>query len=222
MSEVFHIEKIMGVCSRLWQGIGLNFLFLLSNIPLVWFILAMGIDQIGTYLPLFCLCLVPLGPSFCALFYSMKRLMEEGDIKVWRIYRKGYGINGKQGIFLSLAEALVFFILNVNLKAFTQVYPSFTFALLFQLMLLLLVLITPNLYLLAMWFQVSLSAVVKNAIIITLGKPVLTLGNFAALMFALVLYDFMPGAAILVLGSVYAFLILFMNKKILMQLGKKD
>lgn len=214
MSSVFNIEKIMGFCSIICQSLGLNLLFLFSNLPLVWFFFSVGLTQAETYLFLFCLCLIPLGPSLCALFYTMHKLMRDGDIKLFASYKKGYRNNVKQGIILASMEALFLFIIQVNHKAFTQVYPSFFLSFLFGILFILLILLTPNLYLLAMHYEMKIIDIIKSALAITIGKPIFTLGNLAAFFFGLVAYDIAPGIAILFVGSVYAFFVLFMNKRL--------
>lgn len=214
MSEIFNIEKIMGFCSMICHSLGLNLLFFLSNLPLLGFFFNLGIGSADTYLFLFCLCLIPLGPSLCALFYTMHRLMGEGDIKLFSVYKKGYVNNLKQGIILSSLEAAILGILQVNYKAFTQIYPSFALALLFELLTILLILITPVLYLLTMHYEMKIMDIIKSALAITIGKPVLSVGNGAAFVFGLVFYDIVPGIGILFVASVYAYLILFMNKRL--------
>lgn len=220
MGEIFNIEKIMGFCSMICHSLGLNLLFFFSNLPLLVFFFTIGLSQADTYLFLFCLCLIPLGPSLCALFYTMHRLMKEGDIKLFSVYKKGYRNNLKQGLVLSALEAVLLGILQVNYKTFTQVYPSFALTLLFELLFILLMLITPVLYLLTMHYEMKTIDIIRSALAITIGKPVLSLGNGAAFVFGLVFYDIVPGIGILFVASVYAYLILFMNKRLFCMLER--
>ena len=89
-SEVFQMDKILGFCEKLWYVIGTNILFLFSNLPALLFFLFVGVSQVRTCLPLFLLCMVPMGPALSALFYTMNRLLSRTETGAWRDYRKAY------------------------------------------------------------------------------------------------------------------------------------
>ncbi len=210
----FSMEKIMGFCSGLWQMIGINFCFLCCNIPVLSFFAFVGITEIGNYLPFFLLCLLPLGPSLSALFYSIFRFRREKDIKIFSVYKKGYCNNFKQSIELSLLQLSIIFMMAMNIRFFTSIISIFFMQIFFKILFIGVVILTPYFYLLIMRYKLSVKDIIKNTLILALGRPLLLLGNTAAFLFVLVFYEIMPGTAILFLGSVYGYLIIYMNQKI--------
>lgn len=221
MNEIFNVEKIMSFCNYIFYTLVLNILFLFSNIPMVLFLTTVGIGEIDTYLFLFTLCFIPVAPSLCAVFYCMNKLIRDKDIRVFYDYKKGYTKNFKQSILFSIGEAVIFIILNINLKAFMTIIPSFFFTIVFSILLLMMFLVTPNIYMLTMRFKMSLLDILKAAITITIGKPLLTLGNLSAFLFTLMLYEIVPGTIVLFFISIYSFLVLWINQKLLISLEDK-
>lgn len=215
MSEAFSWERIMSFCNYIWYFLILNILFLFSNIPLFVFIFGIGISKIAELFPAFLLCLLPLGPSLCAIFHCMNKLIINKDIYSFREFVKGYKSNFVQSFFLGAIHLGIIFMLVMDIQLFTKIYPNFVFTIIFIILLVLTILITPNLYLLIMKFKLKNLQVIKTALAITIGKPVLTLGNAAAFLVILILFEITAGTTFLFMGSVYGFLIVFMNKSFL-------
>lgn len=74
---------------------------------------------------------------------------------------------------------------------------------------------TPNLYLLAARYQMGVKDYLKGAMLLTISKPALTFGNIIAAVFILMLLEIRAGTVILFMASIYGFLIVFMNRKVL-------
>ena len=210
----FSMEKMMGFCSGLWQMIGINMCFLLCNIPALFFLIFVGADQVGNYLPFFLLCLLPLGVSLSALFYSMFRFRKEKDISVISTFFKAYRSNFKQSTAISFLEIGFLFVMTMNIRFFTTVFPMAFMRIFFQILRFFILLLTPYFYMLAMRYELKIRDIFKNALILAIGRPLLLLGNTATFFFVLVLYEIMPGTAILFIGSIYGYLIIYMNQKV--------
>ena len=132
----FQMEKIMAFCSGLWQMIGMNLVFLLFNLPAVCLLFFIGIDQVGNYLPFFLLCLLPTGPALSALFYSVFRWRKEKDIRVWHTFWKSYRSNFVQSVSLGAMELFFIFMMAMNIRFFTYVFPIMWTRMFFQVLLL--------------------------------------------------------------------------------------
>lgn len=220
MNGAFNIERIMSFCNYIFCILLLNLLFIFSNIPVIVFLLGIGIEGIDTYLFLFSICSIPVGPSLCAVFYCMHKLIRQKDICVFRDYIKGYTQNFKQSLIFAIGQSVLFVMLNVNLKAFMM--HSFLFTVIFSVLLFIMLLVTPNLYIITMRFKMSLFDILKAAVTITVSKPLLTLGNMASFLFTLMLYEIVPGTTILFFISIYSFLVLKINQKLLNDLESKQ
>lgn len=75
MEELFHIEKISGFCEKVCYFFTINLLFIISNLPILLFLLFVGAGQIRECLPLFLLYLVPMAPALSSVMYTMNRLI---------------------------------------------------------------------------------------------------------------------------------------------------
>ena len=76
-------------------------------------------------------------------------------------------------------------------------------------------LITPNLYLLASRYEMKVKDILKGAVVLCIARPVITLGNTAVLAAALMLLEIRAGTFILFTVSIYGFLVVFMNQRVL-------
>lgn len=213
--EAFNMEKILGACEKLWYFIGVNILFIISNIPVLLFFLFVGISQVRTYLPLFLLCMVPMGPALSALFYTMNRLLAKTESSAWKDYKKGYFDTWGQKILLALGQMAVLFIFEVNIEFFAVQMPFFPLMVVFIILFAVTILLTPYLYLLASRYQMKNKDIIKDALILLITRPVNTLGNVVAFAVILMLFELKAGIAVLFIGSVYGFLVAFMSQRTL-------
>ena len=91
LGELFHIEKILEVCEKILYFLKINLLFLVFNIPVLLFFLFVGISNVREYLPFFLLCLLPAGPAFAAVLFSMRQAPgKTTGPDMYRIFRKSW------------------------------------------------------------------------------------------------------------------------------------
>lgn len=216
--ELFHMEKLFGFCEKVCYLFLVNLLFLVFNVPVMLFFLFVGISQAGTYLPLFLLCLLPLPPAFCAVVYAMNRLVRGTESGPWKDYRKGYRTDFWQKLRLGAIQLLIFFILWSDIKFFSGQLNNIALTLIFFILFLFVVLITPNLYLLISRYQMTNRQVVKSACILTVTRPVCTMGQLAALGIILMLFELTAGTTVLFMASIYGLLIVYVSYNMLNQL----
>lgn len=221
LKEALDIEKFLSFFNSIFFLLFLNLLFLASNIPFLLFFFGIGISEAGTYLPLFLLCLVPLGPSLSALFHSMEKWRINKDVYPFREYAKGYRKNFGQAVLASALQMAFAFILITNMKMFGSLFPSFFLNIFYLILFAVMILMTPNIYLLIMKFKMNLRQIFKTALVITISKPLLTLGNAAAFCIVLVFFELVSGTTFLFIGSIYALILMTMNKKLLEELAAK-
>lgn len=90
MDELFHIEKVLGFCEKVCYFFTVNLLFVISNFPILLFLLFIGAGQIRECLPLFLLCLIPMAPALSAVMYTMNRLIHGTEGKAVKDYKRGH------------------------------------------------------------------------------------------------------------------------------------
>lgn len=214
LGEIFHIEKIMGACEKIIYFFLINLFFWGSNLPLLLFFLFVGIRQAGTYLSLFLLCVIPAGPALCGVFFSMNRVVRGIETTAWKDYRTGYADAFLRKLGAAAVQALLALIFWTNFRFFTVPCPVFLPALLFLLLFAVLLLLTPELYLLASRYEMGIRDIFKGALALCIGQPLLTLGNTVLLAFILMLVEIQPGISLLFVVSLYGFVVVFINQKI--------
>ena len=101
------MDKIMEVCEKILYFLKINILFLISNLPALLFFLFVGISRVREYLPFFLLCLLPAGPAFSAVLFSMNRMLHGIETGAWRDYKKGYTDEFIKKILLAAVQAVL-------------------------------------------------------------------------------------------------------------------
>ena len=119
MEELFHMEKISGLCERVCYFFTINILFIVSNLPVLLFLLFVGAAQIRECLPLFLLCLVPMAPALSSVMYGMNRLIHGVEGGAFHDYKKGYCTDFLQKIGLGAGQMLVVLLCWTNIEFFT-------------------------------------------------------------------------------------------------------
>ncbi len=221
MEELFHIEKVLGFCERVCYFFLVNLLFVISNIPILLFLLFVGASQIRECLPLFLLCLVPMAPALSAVMYAMNRLIHGTERTAFKDYRRGYGSDFLQKISLGMGQMFVVFICWTNIEFFSIQVKIFPLVLVFIVLFAAAVLVTPNLYMLASRYEMKNMQIVRTGTALLFAKPVAALGNIAALAIVLVAFELSAGTTVLFMGSVYGFLIMFMNQNVMQKIENK-
>lgn len=221
LSELFHIDKIMEICEKVMYFLKVNTLFLLCNLPVLLFFLFVGIGSVREYLPFFLLCLIPVGPAFSAVLFAMNRMLHGTETGAWKDFSAGYRDDFLRKLLLAAVQAVLLWVFWTNVEFFSLQRPFLPLMVLFVLLFTGTVLMTPNLYLLASRYQMSVKDWLKGAALITVTKPALTFGNLAAAVFILMLLEIRAGTVVLFMSSVYGFLIVFMNRKVIRALDEK-
>ncbi len=221
MGELFNIEKVLGFCEKVCYFFIVNLLFLVSNIPVLLFLLFIGTAQIRECLPLFLLCLVPMAPALSAVMYAMNRLISGTETGALRDYWKGYSSGFLQKAGMGAVQLLLILMFWTNIEFFSIQIRILPLAVIFVVLFVLTVLVTPNLYMLASRYEMSSLQTAKTAAVLLIAKPVLTLGNLAAFGLMLAVFEIAAGTAVLFMGSVYGFLVMFMNQGVMRELESK-
>lgn len=221
MEELFQIEKVLGFCEKVCYFFMINLLFIVSNIPVLLFLLFVGAGQIRECLPLFLICLIPMAPALSSVMYAMNRLIRGTEGKPFQDYKKGYCSDILQKIELGAGQVLVILLCWTNIEFFTLQMRIFPLAVLFILLFVTAVLVTPNLYMLASRYKMKNIQTVKAAVTLLIARPVSTLGNIVALGIVLAAFEISAGTTVLFMGSTYGFLVMFMNQGVMRQLENK-
>lgn len=221
MEELFHIEKILGFCEKVCYFFLVSLLFLLSNIPVLLFLLFVGAGQIRECLPLFLLCLLPMAPALSAVMYAMNRLIQGTQGRACRDYKKGYCSDFLQKVRLGAGQLLAVLLCWTNIEFFSMQVRIFPLTMLFVVLFAVTVLVTPNLYMLTSRYEMGNLQIVKTAVTLLIAQPVFTLGNLVALGLILAAFEICAGTTVLFMGSAYGFLVMFMNQAVFRKLEKK-
>lgn len=107
MGELFNIEKVFGFCEKVCYFFTVNMLFVLSNIPVLLFLLFVGAGRIRECFPLFLMCLLSLAPALSAVMYAMNRLIHGIERNALKDYKKGYCRDFMQKIRLGVGQLFV-------------------------------------------------------------------------------------------------------------------
>lgn len=218
MSELFRVERVMGFCEKVCYFLAVNLLFIISNIPVLLFLLFVGAGQIRECLPLFLLCLLPMAPALSAVMYAMNRVVWGTEGKAFSDYRKGYFSGFRQKMELGAGQLFVIFVCWTNMEFFSVQTGSLLLTVLFAVLFAAAVFITPILYMLVSRYEMNNIQTVKAALTLLIAKPVFTLGNVAALLLILGAFEISAGTTVLFMGSIYGFLVMFMNRRLLQEL----
>lgn len=218
MQEIFNIKKILEICNYIFWFLILNFLFMLFNIPIILFLIFLGMDNIINYFPLFLLCLIPVMPLFTSLLYCMGKIIKNRDLNLIKDFNHGIKLNIKQSLIFWILELLLIFILYFNIKFFSYLKYGLFLNCLFISIFITLIAVTPYIYLLISRFSMQNRSVLKNSLILTFTRPILTFTNILIFIIILILFEITPGTTILFISSIAAFLLCFSNKNLLTQL----
>ncbi len=221
MGELFNIEKVMGFCEKVCYFFMVNLLFIISNIPVLMFLLFVGAGQIRKCLPLFLLCMLPMALALSAVMYAMNRLIQGIEGSAWRDYKKGYCSDFWQKVRLGMGQLLIILMCWTNIEFFSMQIRIFPLVILFIILFAVAVLVTPNLYMLISRYEMSNLQIARTAVTLLIAKPVFTLGNIVTLGIILAAFEISAGTTVLFMGSVYGFLIMFMNQSVMRQLEER-
>ncbi len=214
LGEILNIEKILNACDRILYFLKINFFFLISNFPVLLFFLFVGISQVRTCLPLFLACAVFAGPALCGVFFSMNRVLHKTDTTAWKDYRTGYTDCWGRKMAVAAVQAAAVWVFWTNVEFFAVEVPVLPLMIFFLILFVGTILITPNLYLLASRYEMGVREIIRGSVVLTVTRPVNTLGNTAMLAVVLMLLEIKAGTFILFIASIYGFMVTFMHQRI--------
>lgn len=215
LKELFNFEKILGTCEKFLYFLEINVLFLISNLPVLLFLLFQGISRVREYLPFFLLCLLPAGPAMSAVFFSMNRILHGTETNALKDYKTGYIDSFRKKVLLTAIWAGFIWVFYTNVEFFNILMRLPPLAILFFILFAGVLIMTPTLFLLASRYDMSVRGYLKGAVYLTVTKPLLAFGNVIALAFILMLLEIRAGTFVLFMASIYGFLIVFMNRNVL-------
>ncbi len=222
LNEVFRMEKLVAFYERIFYFLLINLLFLLFNLPMLLFFLFVGMNKVIAYLPLFLTCMIPFFPALSAVYYAMLKVVKGTEVSPIKDFWKGYRSDWLQKLRLSCLHLLTVFILVSNIQFFSKSIVVLPLVIFFCVLLLGAFLIIPNLYLLASRYQMGNFALLKAALILTVTRPIYTLGSAVAFLIILLLLELAAGITVLFVASVYGFLVVFMSRQLLDSLEQKQ
>lgn len=214
-SNAFSMERIFGFCEKICYFLVINLLAVFCCLPVLLFFLLVGISQVRECLPLFLLCMTSVPLAFSAVLYAMNRVVRKEEGSPWRDYWKGYKSDLGQKFGLGGLQMFVIFVLWTNVEFFAKQIPILPLMIVFAVLFAFVILITPNLYLLSARYQMSSRQIIKDACILTVTRPGITLGNVAAMGLILAAMELSAGTTVLFMVSVYGFLVAFMSRGML-------
>ncbi|MGL5354664.1 MAG: DUF624 domain-containing protein [Clostridium sp.] len=218
MSEIFSLDKIFDTFNYIFWFFLLNLFFMVLNIPIVSFFIFVGISDIFSYLPLFLLCLIPIGPTITALLYCTGKLIRNKSINVFSDFLNGLKLNFVQATGFWCFELLIVFMLYSNIKFFSVVNYNLVLTCVFAALLILLLLVTPYIYILISRFSMKSMDIIKASFILAFTRPILTISNILVLIVSLILFEMSPGTIVLFVSSIITYLLSFTNKSLLSEL----
>lgn len=218
LNKYFNFEKIFDYFNYIFCFFILNCIFLLFNLPLVLFFIFIGISNIGTYLPLFFICLIPTMPAFTILLYCMNKLLVNKDISIKKDFINGFKLNFFQALFIWIIELILIFMLQLNIRYFSTINPNIILVCIFSSIILFLAIITPYIFILISKFKMPVLSILRTASILSFTRPILTVSNILLFIISLIIFELIPGTIILFIFSLLAFALMFINKYLIAEL----
>jgi len=216
MKKHFVDSLLYKIISYVYAFLITNVLFILSNVLLVFVLFETNL--ISTTLFLF-IAFLPVGPAFGALFYSMGKLVREGDINPVRAYLKGYGMNFKIAFLFGaiLSTLLTSMIVNLGL-----IFSTFWLAIIFMLLIVLVLMIGLYGFAILSRFEMRLKNLCILSVYLTFKRWPITLYNLIVTAFIVTLFNVVPAYILPFFSSVYAYGIMRNLKNILADLEKEQ
>lgn len=219
--EAFNIIKIFGFCEKICYFFIVNLLFLIFTTPVLLFFLFLGISKVSTYLPLFMVCMLSVPPALAAVLYAMNRISKGEESGACRDFLKGYKTDFWQKCKLGAFQLILLFGLWTDIRFFSEQVIIVPLVIIFTMVFIFFILITPNLYLLSSRYVMTNRNIIKSACILTITRPICTLGCTASLGIVLMFFELIAGTTILFMVSIYGFLVVYISKGMFQSLEDK-
>lgn len=217
-NNFFNFEKIFDAFNYVFLFFLLNIFFMLFNIPAILFFIFIGISNIFEYFPLFLLCLIPVIPTFTVLLYCMNKIILNKDLNILKDFKNGLKLNFKQSFLIWFNELIIILILYFNINFFSTIRYNIILICLFSAIGIILLLVTPFIFILISRFKMTNIELLKNSFILCFTRPILTITNLLLLILMFILFEITPGTAVLFIFSLFSFLLMFINKSLLREL----
>jgi len=167
---------------------GSNLYWALCSSPVL-LILFLGINYIAQtnspmpfefYLPMAVLAPFTLFPATSALFsVTRKWVMGEADLSITKVFFKGYKSNYKQSMIGGLFYTLLIVVMCVDYQVYMKQFQNMQVLGVIMLVLLFFLLLSLfNFFSLVAHFEMKVSMLLKNAVLLTVLKPFRTLSTF--------------------------------------------
>jgi uncharacterized membrane protein YesL len=218
LNNFFNFEKIFDYFNYIFCFFILNCIFLLFNLPIILFFIFIGISNIGTYLPLFLICMIPTMPTFTILLYCMNKLVINKDISIKNDFVKGFKMNFFPSLGIWIIELILIFMLQLNIKYFSLIKINIIFVCIFTAISLILAFITPYIFILISKFKMSYLPLLRTASILSFTRPILSISNLLLFVLALIIFEIIPSTSILFIFSLLAFVLMFINRALINEL----
>lgn len=220
----------MNFSSRIMSGFQYVFWFFLLNcftlllggLPAIIFYFAYGMQGIFDYFPVFILCLVPLGPAFVALHFTMTRFVIFYDINFkrdfWRIYRQEFWFSLRCSLILAAFAIFIGYDF-----AYLDMIPFGLFlSPLIVVAALFLLLVIPYIFTVISRYQLSVIKTFKLSFSLMFNNPLITAFHFVFLLFMLILLDSVAGYSSAFFFTIWTFLVMKLHIPLLEKLEGKS
>lgn len=200
---------------------GLNFLFVICNALVILTIAAFGKNLFEEgFIPLM-ISLILTGPAITAMCSTMGKLVREKDINFIKDYFKFYRLNFKQSMVAWFIFIISITIIVIDIKSYAIIkYPRIMITIFYAMFFWIILLYTYILPILSR-FYLKTRELFKIAVICCFSRIKTTILNFAILIICIFfLYQFIS-YSILIIGSIFFYLLMFNMNGLLKELQKK-
>jgi len=189
-----------------------NLCFLLSNG--LFFFVYLTMDLKFDYIGLLFISLIPMGPAFGAVFYTMGKLVREKEISPIQDYLKGYKQNFKISLGYWSGQLLLLFILVVNIRYISVSGEMSSFLLFFMIFFLFVLVLNLYAFPILTRFEMKLKNLYLVSAFYLFKYWKLTLFNLTTVIsFSLIYYQF-PLLSFLFSSSLTPYFLMFNMKKL--------
>ncbi|NLP28228.1 MAG: DUF624 domain-containing protein [Clostridia bacterium] len=199
-----------------------NIYFLLLNILLIFFLLAIEVDLSNpTYYLMLFVAALPVAPSFTALLSVMGKLVREGDINLTKDYFKAYKENFRQAFSIGALFTVLIVLLLVDIRIIkasslaTFLLPIF-YGCIFSILL-----IALYAFPIVSRFYLKTKDVLKLSAFYIIKRFKNTLLNIAGVAVVFIVAEYAPSIAFMLFASIIAYIIMFNGKGILEEIEEK-
>lgn len=209
------------IANYIWWFFAGNIYFTLSSIFFVLTVIVFGNKLLTDGILFFIISLSLEGPAIAALLSVMGKLVREKDINITKDYFKAYKNNFLQSLILSAFQAILLFIVLLDLKivnfiSIGSIIKPMLFAFLF-------IAVIINLYAVPITsrFYISIKDAVKLSIYYSIKKFKTTILMISVLILDYIAINFLTILSIFVTASMVCYIIMYYEKDVLKEIETK-